>query len=405
MPFTKLNIKDFLYNLPDNKIALYPIEKREQSKLLIYDKGSIKDEIFYNIIPHLTANNLLIFNKTKVVNARLLFQKETSGVVEIFCLEPVLPTSEISQALMQTNKVVWKCFIGGAKKWKQGKLSMNFNGTILSALKLNATDDAFLVEFEWDNPQFTFGEILQNLGNIPLPPYIKRKAEKTDESRYQTVYANEDGSVAAPTAGLHFTKEIIKQIESKNITNLNTDYITLHVGAGTFKPVSTAISQHKMHAEHFTVSLKTLQNIKDFYLNGLVTAVGTTSLRTLESIYWIGVNIINKKINPWLITQFQPYEPQVLIDTKDAVIAIENYLIQNKKDFVDATTSLMIVPGYKFRIVKELITNFHQPGSTLLLLVSAFIGEEWKVVYQHALDGGYRFLSYGDACYFKHQSR
>ena len=401
MPFSNISIKDFSYNLPDNKIALYPLEKREQSKLLIYDKGIIKDEIFNNIVPYLTPNSLLIFNKTKVVNARLIFEKETGSRVEIFCLEPVGPTSEISQALIQTEKVVWKCFIGGAKKWKSGILQNNFNGTLLSVRKVNSIDDAFLCEFEWDNPQLTFGDILQRFGKVPLPPYIKRKAEIIDNSRYQTIYALDDGSVAAPTAGLHFTGEIIHQIENNKNSNCKTDYITLHVGAGTFKPVSTAISHHIMHTEHIVISLKTINNIKEFIVNGSVTAVGTTSMRTLESLYWIGVGLIEKQENPFNVTQFMPYEQHVSISNSDALSAIENYLIRNNYDFIDATTSLMIVPGYRFRIVNELITNFHQPNSTLLMLVSAFIGDKWKDVYQHALDNNYRFLSYGDVCYFK----
>ena len=403
MPFNKLNIKDYTYLLPDKRIALYPLDKREQSKLLIEQNGIIKDEYFYNIIHYLTPESLLIFNKTKVVNARLLFQKETGSTVEIFCLEPVLPVSEISQALIQTQKVVWKCFVGGAKKWKEDKLNRFLNATVLTAEKVGIVDDAFLIEFEWNNTQLTFGDVLQCFGNVPLPPYIKRKTESIDSSRYQTVYANDDGSVAAPTAGLHFTKELIQQVENDNPKNCKTDYITLHVGAGTFKPVSAdnSVGQHIMHTEHINVCLETLNKIKYFLLKGTITAIGTTSLRTLESLYWIGVNIINKQNQPFHISQFQPYLIPTTIDPVDAIAAIENYIILNNIGCVNATTALMIVPGYQFRIVKELITNFHQPNSTLLLLVAAFIGDYWKIVYKHALDNDYRFLSYGDACYFK----
>ena len=403
MPFSKLNIKDYSYNLPDNRIAHYPLVKREASKLLIYNNGLIKDENFHNIISFLTPESLLIFNKTKVVNASLLFQKETGSSVEIFCLEPVLPVSEISSAFMQKQKVVWKCFIGGAKKWKEGKLSKSFGDTVLTAEKVGSVDDVYLVEFDWNNSELTFGDILQSFGFVPLPPYIKRTTETLDSTRYQTVYAHDDGSVAAPTAGLHFTNELIQQIENDKKLACKTDYITLHVGAGTFKPVAadTPIGKHVMHTEHITVGLGTLAQIKKYLISGGIVAIGTTSLRTLESIYWMGVNIIRKKENPLHITQFQPYDEVTSIASVEAVEAVETYIKSIKSDSINASTSLMIVPGYEFRIVKELITNFHQPNSTLLLLVSAFIGDDWRKVYQHALDHDYRFLSYGDACYFK----
>ena len=402
MPSVKnLNLQDYTYPLPLNRIANYPLEKREQSKLLIYKNGKINDDKFYNIGQHINSGSLLVFNKTKVVHARLLFQKESGSTIEIFCLEPVWPTIEISQALVQTRKVAWKCLIGGAKKWKEDKLIKILQGITLTATKTGTIDDVFLVTFEWDNENFTFGEVLELFGNVPLPPYIKRPTETIDDTRYQTVYANDSGSVAAPTAGLHFTKELIQQIEHNSNANCETDYITLHVGAGTFKPISTDIAEHIMHTEHITVNLKTLAHIKSFLAEGTVIAVGTTSLRTLESLYWIGVNIINKQTNEFHVSQLQPYESPTDIDPAEAINAIENYIKCNKTECINASTSLMIVPGYQFRIVNELITNFHQPNSTLLLLVSAFIGNDWKIAYQHALDNDYRFLSYGDACFFK----
>jgi len=397
-----LNLHDYTYTLPADKIASYPLPKRELSKLLVYDKGTLKDDLFYNIEHLLKPNSLLIFNKTKVVHARLIFQKETGSTIEVFCLEPVLPTTEISQALIQTQKVTWKCFIGGAKKWKDGKLLKRINGVELTVQKNKTLDDAFLIEFEWNDTLLTFGEILQLFGNVPLPPYIKRTAESIDDSRYQTVYAHDSGSVAAPTAGLHFTSEIIQQIENNTKDNFKTDYITLHVSAGTFKPISADIASHIMHTEHITVNLKTLQNIISYISSGTVIAVGTTSMRTLESLYWIGINLMNKTENPFHVAQYRPYEAPSLIEAVEALKTIEKHIKDRNAGCINASTSLMIVPGYQFRIVKELITNFHQPNSTLLLLVSAFIGNDWKIAYQHALDNNYRFLSYGDACFFKH---
>lgn len=392
-------IKDYTYHLPFRKIADFPLERRDQSKLLVYKNGVIEDSAFYHLPSILSENSTVILNNTKVIEARILFTKSTGGVIQIFCLEPHLQS--IEQSLQQREKVFWKCMIGGASKWKQGQIlskdiSLNSGNVHVIAKYIGKEDDSFIIEFNW-NSQDSFAEILHAAGAIPLPPYIKREAEKIDADRYQTVFARSEGSVAAPTAALHFTVEIFEKLKEKNIT---VDYITLHVGAGTFKPVkSETIAGHDMHSEAFTVSRFTIQTI----INATkIVAVGTTTLRTLESLYWLGVKLINNLIeDEWNLQQWEPYELDNSVNYRQSLQAILHWMEENNLKELHCRTSLIIVPGYDFKICKGLITNFHQPQSTLLLLVAAFVGDNWKKIYQYALDNNYRFLSYGDGSYLE----
>jgi len=404
-------IKDFTYNLPDDRIAHYPLPQRDQSKLLIYKQGTITEDIYKNISDHLPKNSLLIFNNTKVIEARLLFEKLTGGVIEIFCLEPHQQYPDITTAMSQKEKVLWKCLIGGASKWKHGQVLEKKIRYDEKELKLSASYKEkgigdFVIEFSWSPEEMSFAEVLHKTGAIPLPPYIKRKAEESDAIRYQTIYAFHDGSVAAPTAGLHFTDAIFKKLDAKNIRR---DFVTLHVGAGTFKPVkSETIDQHEMHAEHIDVSSATIQHIIQHIDN--IIAVGTTSLRTLESLYWLGVKVaMNKeqrtkntsqdvKENLFELSQWEIYNINEDLSSIDALQTLLNWIQENKMERIITKTSIIIVPGYKFRIVKGLVTNFHQPQSTLLLLVAALIGDNWKKIYEYALQNDFRFLSYGDGC-------
>lgn len=393
-----VNIEDYCYDLPDDKIAYYPPAVRGQSKLLIYHNDTITDTAFNEIQSYIRPNTLMVFNQTKVVHARLLFEKENGSVIEIFCLEPLLPETELTKAFSQPTGVTWLCLVGKARKWKSGKLTMTDGLTTLTAEKTGFRDDSFEILFNWNNPEMTFAEVLQQFGHIPLPPYIKRPDEKTDTDRYQTIYAHVEGSVAAPTAGLHFTKAKLDKMGS--IEGCKTDYVTLHVGAGTFKPVTTSVHTHLMHTEKIYINKKNIANLIDYLYKGSILAVGTTSLRTLESLYWIGVNILTKAPEPLHVSQFSPYIKEVSISAQEALTAIKQHLQSNNMEYLEAATSLFIMPGYQFRIVSQLVTNFHQPRSTLLLLIAAFTGNRWKEIYKHALENNYRFLSYGDACYF-----
>ena len=395
-----LAIKDFTYLLPEERIANYPLAERDASKLLIYKDRHITEDIYRNIADHIPNNSLLVFNDTKVVEARLLFQKKTGGVIEIFCLEPHQQYPDITTAMLQHEKVQWHCLIGGASKWKRGqllekKISYNSNDLVLNARYIEKSGDSFIIELSWNNSILSFAEVLHLFGAIPLPPYIKREAEASDAERYQTVYAHYEGSVAAPTAGLHFTDAVFKNLKEKNI---DTDFLTLHVGAGTFKPVkSEMIQDHEMHAEYFTVSKIFIQNLLD-HLGKDIIAVGTTSLRTLESLYWLGVksSMVNGQ---WSneITQWEVYDyTENTISAKEALEDLFNWMNEKGLNQISAQTQIIIAPGYEFKIVTGLITNFHQPQSTLLLLVAAFIGDNWKKVYDHALENNFRFLSYGD---------
>lgn len=393
-----LYIKDYDYHLPHDRIAEFPLEQRDQSKLLVYRNGEMTDDRFSNLPKHLPENSTLILNNTRVIEARILFRKHTGGVIEIFCLEPHQQT--IEQSLAKTEKVHWQCLIGGASKWKPGQILrkeifINGEAVQLNAKYVGKQADDFIIEFSW-GPKHSFAEVLHAAGAIPLPPYIKRKATEEDKERYQTVFAKEEGSVAAPTAALHFTGDVFEKFVQKNIA---TEYITLHVGAGTFKPVKTkTVAEHEMHKEPFTVSVEVLKKI---ITSKKIIAVGTTSLRTLETIYWLGVKSKNGLIKgEWTLQQWEAYDLEKSYPSnsvEESVSALIDWLENNHQSELHCQTALIIVPGYQFKIPDGLITNFHQPQSTLLLLVSAFIGDDWKKIYQHALDNEYRFLSYGDS--------
>jgi S-adenosylmethionine:tRNA ribosyltransferase-isomerase len=399
-----ISIQDYTYSLPEEKIAKYPLAERDASKLLIYKEGEITEDIYSNISRHIPQDSLLIFNNTKVVEARLLFQKTTGGVIEIFCLEPHEQYADITTAMLQKGKVLWQCLVGGVSKWKKGqllekKIRQHEKEITLKAGFIEKRADSFIIELSWSPADLSFAEILHRAGAIPLPPYIKRLAEELDAKRYQTVYAHFEGSVAAPTAGLHFTDNIFKEFKEKNI---QTDFLTLHVGAGTFKPVKTeTMHEHDMHAEWMDVSKTTIENI----LNNLqknIVAVGTTSLRTIESLSWLGIKSLESGVGSRELGKLSQWEAYELagknIPVEDALQSLLDWMDKNKMERLITKTQILIAPGYPFKIVKGLITNFHQPQSTLLLLVAALIGNGWRKVYDHALQNDFRFLSYGDGC-------
>lgn len=396
-----LSIKDFTYDLPDERIAKYPLPERDNSKLLIWQNGQIAETLYANLADHLPADSMLIFNNTKVVEARLLFQKSNGSTIEIFCLEPHENYADITTAMLQKEKVLWKCLVGGAKKWKEGslicKIKKDFEDIIITAQKIDQLVDSYLIELSWNKPDLSFAEVLHLAGHIPLPPYLNRSQEETDKERYQTIYALQNGSVAAPTAGLHFTSALFEKLQLKNIGH---DFVTLHVGAGTFKPVkSETMQSHEMHAEYIDVSKQFIENLL-LRLQQKIIAVGTTSLRTLESMYWFGVKL---KVNPDIgvreltLTQWESYDQaQENITTEEALQSLIDWLTQNDLERLMAKTQIIIAPGYRFRVIQGLITNFHQPQSTLLLLVAAITGNDWQKIYAYALENNFRFLSYGD---------
>ncbi|PZX63637.1 S-adenosylmethionine:tRNA ribosyltransferase-isomerase [Hydrotalea sandarakina] len=407
-PIPYIEIKDYQYELPEKAIAKYPLPERDASKLLVYKNGKIETSQYKFLAEFLPENATLVFNNTKVVEARLQFSKPTGGQIEIFCLEPFDENEDIIVAMQTTGKVNWKCLIGGAKKWKSGNLEKNIatpNGNVLlQACKKEQSNETgvYVIEFIWNNDSLSFAEILHYAGIIPLPPYLNRETEKEDAVRYQTVYAQKDGSVAAPTAGLHFTTRLMNELQQKGIKEV---YITLHVGAGTFKPVkANNIAQHEMHAEFIDVQKNTIVHLLQ-QINAPIVAVGTTSLRTLESLYWIGVKIHEwfqihrnyNELNDLHVEQWAPYQlNNNSITASEALQAILYWMDAKGTERLITKTSIIIVPGYTFKIIKGLITNFHQPQSTLLLLIAAIIGSEWKKVYQFALNNNFRFLSYGD---------
>ncbi len=391
-----LFIKDFNYVLPDSKIAKYPLEKRDESKLLYYQKGSISQDIFKNISNYLSEKTLLVYNNTRVIQARLFFQKPTGAKIEIFCLEPSEP-SDYALSLSSSERCTWKCMVGNSKKWKGGILQQTFLWQGIEVVFTAERRVDNLIEFSWNNKNVTFADILTVVGELPIPPYLNRKSETKDKKTYQTVYSKIDGSVAAPTAGLHFTDEVLKKLKNKNI---GFEELTLHVGAGTFKPVqSESIDDHTMHTERIIVTRNTIENI--IANLGNITAVGTTSVRTLETLYFIGVNIANHLENPFFVEQWQPYQNKNSLSTEKSLQEIITYMSDKKLDFIEAETQILIQPGYTFHLVNSIITNFHQPKSTLLLLVSAFIGNDWEKVYDYALKNDFRFLSYGDSSLLK----
>lgn len=389
-------ISNYTYELPSERIAEFPLPQRDQSKLLIYKNGSIIDSVFNQLPNFLEPGSTLILNNTRVIEARLLFQKETGAIIEIFCLEPF--EQSIEQAMQEHEKSIWKCLIGGASKWKHGQvLSKTFGehgNQTLTARYIEKKEDYFLIEFSWNN-ESSFVEVLHATGAIPLPPYIKRKAEQMDWERYQTVFSKEEGSVAAPTAALHFTQNTFQQLAEKNVAY---DYVTLHVGAGTFKPVkSETIAGHIMHAEPFSVKKQVIQKLVN---SSRIIATGTTSLRTLESLYWLSLKLKLSSSSVLKLDQWEAYaieEQLPNISAKESFEFLLEWMDEKGLNELHCQTSLIIIPGYQFRVAHGLITNFHQPQSTLLLLIAAFIGDNWKKVYSHALENNYRFLSYGDS--------
>jgi len=399
----KLSINDFNYHLPDEKIAKHPLPKRDESKLLVFKSGKISESQYKHLDEHLPSDTLLIFNNTKVVEARLLFTKPTGGQIEIFCLEPHDQYGDITTAMLQKGKVLWKCLVGGAKKWKEEPLikviTNDKHDLIIKAKKIEQKTDCFIIELSWNNADLTFAEILHMAGLIPLPPYLNRDAEESDKSTYQTIYAKHDGSVAAPTAGLHFTEDLFKKLDDKNIQR---DFVTLHVGAGTFKPVKAAtMDEHEMHTEFIDVSLELIEHLLKHQPKPII-AVGTTSLRTIESLYWLGVKLretkdVKREIVP-TISQWDAYDLPQDITLTDALTALINWMKANYLERLITKTQIIIAPGYPLKVAKGLITNFHQPQSTLLLLIASIVGDNWKMIYDHALNNDYRFLSYGDGC-------
>lgn len=445
-----LSINDFTYALPDEKIARYPLPVRDASRLLIYKGGSITEDTYRHISTHIPAGSLVVFNNTKVIEARLLFQKPTGGVIEIFCLAPHEQYPDITTAMLQTNRVQWQCLVGGASKWKRGQILEKkiTNGPLeitLHATYVEKRQDHFIIELSWSPSAMSFAEVLHHMGAIPLPPYIKRAVEASDNERYQTVYAHFDGSVAAPTAGLHFTDDVFNSFSNKNISGT---FVTLHVGAGTFKPVKSAtMAEHEMHAEFIEVNRTVIEQISN-QLGKTIIAAGTTSLRTIESLYWLGVKsreqwaggsrqkaggsqqsaggsqqeaigsgqsavgsqqwaggsqqstIGSRQEAVGLVMELGQWESYTLaqqdISPKDALQYLLDWMEKNNLEKLIAKTQIIIAPGYRPKIADALITNFHQPQSTLLLLVAALIGDDWRKVYDYALENDFRFLSYGD---------
>jgi len=391
-----IKIEDYTYDLPDIKIAKYPKQDRKESKLLVYNKSNISEKKFSDISEYFEKDDLLVFNETKVIQARLKFNKETGAAIEIFCLEPYAP-ADYERIFQTKNECSWKCIVGNLKKWKTGllykEIIINDEKFKISAEVEERLDNALIIKFNWDNTNISFGEILEQTGQTPIPPYLNRQSEEVDKQRYQTVYSKNKGSVAAPTAGLHFTDNVLNNLKQKGII---LDFLTLHVGAGTFKPVkSETVEGHEMHTEHFNVSIKSLELLLN--KKGKITATGTTTVRTLESIYWLGVKIIEKGNCNFIIKQWDAYELQQNIDFETAINAVIKYLKENSFNSLEAATQIIIAPGYTFRVINKLITNFHQPKSTLLLLIAALIGENWKDIYNFALNNDFRFLSYGDS--------
>lgn len=392
-----LRIESFDYDLPDERIARYPLDPRDSSKLLVYNRGNIQHQKFTDLVENLPENTLLVFNDTKVIPARAYFQKETGATIEILLLHPELPTTIINDAMLVRDSCVWECMIGNKKRFKlTDTLSTNLivNGLAVSLKVAYADYEKNHVKLWWDQ-DIEFLDIVQALGEIPLPPYLKRDTEEGDKQTYQTVYARQNGAVAAPTAGLHFTQSVFQQLEEKGIRR---SFLTLHVGAGTFQPIkANSVTEHKMHSEQVVYSRKLVNELLKNTEN--VVPVGTTSLRSLESLYWYGVKLFRGETTDFTIEKLYPYpfSSEELPSAYDSLKAIADYMDKQVVDEIVGETEIFIFPGYQFRLCKGLITNYHQPGSTLILLVAALVGEDWKRIYKEAMDNEYRFLSYGDS--------
>lgn len=395
-----IHISDYNYPLPDERIAKFPLSQRDHSKLLIYRKGEISEDHFYNLPSYLPKGALMIFNNTKVIQARLHFRKPTGALVEVFLLEPAAP-ADYEQMFQTRQSCDWHCLVGNLKKWKEGTLERTFDvagHTItLTASYLEAERTCHLIRFTWDNSSVSFAEILDTVGELPIPPYLNRDTEESDKTTYQTVYSKIKGSVAAPTAGLHFTEKVLADIDAQGIER---EELTLHVGAGTFKPVkSEEINEHEMHTEFIAVHRDTIRKL--IAHNAEAIAVGTTSVRTLESLYFMGLKVM---VNPDIaseqlhVLQWEPYDNATDVSPLDSLHALDAYLERHKLSTLHSSTQIIIAPGYEYKIVKTLVTNFHQPQSTLLLLVSALVKGDWRRIYDYALDHNFRFLSYGDSC-------
>ena len=394
-----IDLNEYDYDLPANRIAQYPVNERDMSQLLIYKDDKISNDIFRNIDSYISSESLLIFNNTRVVRARILFLKETGAQIEILCLEPHSPF-EYELSFSSKDPVEWKCLIGNLKKWKNRTIHSYFSykghRLKLTAERLLPVGEAWIIKFCWSSNAISFGEVIEATGHIPLPPYINRADNEEDLNRYQTVYSKIDGSVAAPTAGLHFTNNVFERLDQKGIKSVE---VTLHVGAGTFQPVkSNTIKKHVMHSEHFFVTAETIKLIIENH--GKIIPVGTTSVRVLESLYWLGVKLITDRSNfmhVLSLSQWEPYELETNIAVNESMESLLNHMKDRNLYYLHASTGIIIVPGYNFRMIEGIITNFHQPKSTLLLLISALIGNNWKKVYEFALENDFRFLSYGDS--------
>ena len=407
-----IHISEYNYELPDERIAKFPKAERDHSKLLVYNKGEVGEDIFYNLPNYLPQGALMVYNNTKVIQARLHFRKETGALIEIFLLEPAEP-ADYEQMFQQTRRCSWLCLVGNQKKWKEGTLSRELRikdeELRVSATRRGEHGTSQWIDFEWDNERVNFAEILDVMGELPIPPYLNRETQESDKTTYQTVYSKIKGSVAAPTAGLHFTERVLKDVDARGIER---EELTLHVGAGTFKPVkSDTIGEHPMHTEYIAVRRHTLERLLAH--NCEVVAVGTTSVRTLESLYYMGLKVMQ---NPDIaeeqlhVNQWEPYgdgstvnaslsqmEPSPIPSTCDAIRALLDWMLRKELTVLHSSTQIIIAPGYTYHIVKMLITNFHQPQSTLLLLVSAFVKGDWHKIYDYALAHDFRFLSYGDS--------
>ena len=408
----QIKINEYDYPLPDERIAKFPLPERDKSKLLLYSNGHISENTFDNLADFLPEKSLIVFNNTRVIQARMLFTKQTGAQIEIFCLEPETPSDYVLN-FQTSRQCQWICLIGNLKRWKEGSLNRTFiidnEEIILTAERLNNHGQTHSILFKWESKhdfsektnKYTFADILEVAGILPIPPYLHRNTEKSDSQTYQTVYSKIKGSVAAPTAGLHFTPEVLDKLDNKGFKR---EELTLHVGAGTFKPVQTdTIGEHEMHTEFISINRSTIVNLINY--TGYVTAVGTTSVRTLESLYYIGATLsVNPEATPdmLVVKQWTPYENKLpRISTNEALQNILKYFDNNDLEKLITSTQIMIVPGYEFHLVNNMITNFHQPKSTLLLLVSAFVKGNWRIVYDYALNHNFRFLSYGDSSFLK----
>ena len=393
----EIRIEDYDYNLPNERIAKYPLSERDNSKLLVWKKERIAENIFRNISDYIPENTLLVFNNTKVIQARLIFRKKTGALIEVFCLEPQEP-ADYTEAFTRTRFCTWSCLVGNSTKWKDGKLEHKVQGKSCMVEKLESYGEKHLIRFEWDKPDWTFADVLEKCGELPIPPYLKRETEARDKETYQTIYSKIKGSVAAPTAGLHFTEAVFQSLHEKKI---DREELTLHVGAGTFKPVKTkTLEGHEMHSEWFSVKKSTIEQL--IKKEGKIIAVGTTSVRTLESLYYLGL-VLEKhpdaSAKELTVGQWMPYQEnscQDIIPASSALKNLLNYMERNRLESLTTQTQILIVPGYSFKIINGMITNFHLPKSTLLLLISAFIGDHWREIYDYAIANDFRFLSYGD---------